>query len=328
MGSLLTSISGAFGQGIILGAFFPAAIFVLLGIVALLWPPAGRLAAFFAAESEYNLANVVAVITFAILVVTGILYNLNSVIIRFFEGYPWRATLAGRIMTTRQQRRFHALQHRATALEALVEAREQMPGFRQEEDIQATLRAEAGRSLRELRLSFPFDASYVLPTRLGNIIRKSESYAYREYGMEPISLWPRLLGVVDAAYLAKLESARVSLTFLLNSALLSMILALGLLMNAFVRQPSTWSWVFLFLGFFICSLLLYRASLSSAAAWGNLVEGAFDLYRWDLLKKLGYSRVPQTRQSEVALWREISRQILLGKSASGGALVYDASREE
>jgi hypothetical protein len=58
--------------------------------------------------------------------------------------------------------------------------------------------------------------------------------------------------------------------------------------------------------------LFYRLAIGQAKAWGNMVKGAFDLYRWELLKQLGYSRLPSTVKEERALWLNISQRMIYG----------------
>jgi hypothetical protein len=64
--------------------------------------------------------------------------------------------------------------------------------------------------------------------------------------------------------------------------------------------------------FWVLSFFFYRLSIDRAKAWGNTVKAAFDLYRWDLLKQLGYSRLPQTAAEEKDLWFNISQRMSYG----------------
>jgi hypothetical protein len=45
-----------------------------------------------------------------------------------------------------------------------------------------------------------------------------------------------------------------------------------------------------------------------------MVKSAFDLYRWDLLKQLGYERMPKTLAEEEKMWDTISTQMISGYS--------------
>ena len=98
----------------------------------------------------------------------------------------------------------------------------------------------------------------------------------------------------------------------------SSILAAVILLAGFVypMQLNSWSSRLYWLGniafFFALAYFFYRLSIDRVSAWGSMVKGAFDLYRSDLLKKLGYKHEPATRQKERELWSRISRQIIYG----------------
>src|ERR1035441_138725 len=56
-------------------------------------------------------------------------------------------------------------------------------------------------------------------------------------------------------------------------------------------------------------VLLYFAACPNAANWGEVVRGAFDLYRHDLVRQLGVEvpKAPITLSDERKLWRSIQR---------------------
>ena len=68
----------------------------------------------------------------------------------------------------------------------------------------------------------------------------------------------------------------------------------------------------LLLAFGAFGYLFYKWTMRAATEWGYLVKGAFDLYRWDLLKKLGYKQEPKTRKEERNLWGKITQQTIYG----------------
>ena len=78
------------------------------------------------------------------------------------------------------------------------------------------------------------------------------------------------------------------------------------------------------MGFTALCFLTYGWSVGRAAAWGGQVKGAFDLYRRDLLKQLGYQYTPCSRSDEKALWLEISQQIIYGDPLTGSPYPYCA----
>jgi hypothetical protein len=318
--SLLSSISGHFSRSIILGAFFPAAIFVLLGVV-FVWPllPATSWLA-----REVGMLDAewrVALLTFIVVVLTGLLYHMNIPLLQLYEGYPWLETSFGR--RSRYRRQLEAAEVRAAGYHALASQRQRMAGYRQEREANRRL-AEAGQEWQRFaRQNFPIRPELVLPTQLGNALRKAETYPQREYGMAAVTLWPRLIAVLKADYATALDNAKASLDFMINSSFLSSLTALlTLLLGLWYPVPLAtsafwWPWLLLLMAFAVAAFLLYRAAVGRAAAWGSLIEGAFDLYRAELLKQFGYGERPMSRQVERALWDRISRQIVFGDEPKG-----------
>jgi uncharacterized repeat protein (TIGR01451 family) len=117
-----------------------------------------------------------------------------------------------------------------------------------------------------------------------------------------------------------MDDAKVSLDFMLNCSFLSgalalMILIVGLIYPAPLASPRLWTpWLIEVMIFAVLTYLFYLWAIPCAVAWGSTVKGAFDLYRWDLLKQLGYKRVPATMAEERSLWDDISLQMIYGDS--------------
>jgi hypothetical protein len=250
------------------------------------------------------------ILTLVTLVLSGLLYNLNVPLIRFYEGYPWAETWIGRRKAERYRTILAALQAQKEGLyplrrlvvegKALGSADPLLPHLKVWV-LEARARETAVR--REIFSDFPKDSS-VLPTRLGNVIRSFENYAERQYGMAAITLWPRLIAVIEPAYAGMIDSAKASLDFMLNSATLAGLLSTLLLVTGLLWPPSfhsmqavvSWLASVVLLG--VLAVWLYRQTIGCALDWGNLVRGAFDLYRSDLLKKLGYDRAPKSVEEE------------------------------
>jgi hypothetical protein len=90
----------------------------------------------------------------------------------------------------------------------------------------------------------------------------------------------------------------------------------------FVSTRAFWLWLVELAFFTFLLIWCYQAAIVSAAAWGEQVKGVFDLYRFDLLRSLGYKDVPTTREEERQLWESISTQMLLGDPEEGSPAPY------
>lgn len=186
------------------------------------------------------------------------------------------------------------------------------------EKIYENFNTEYGARVRDIQRNYPVRRNLILPTRLGNVIRSFEYYPGREYRIDSVVMWPRLVGIIPKDYAVAVDDAKTIVDFMLNSSLLSLIVA-ALILLAGLAYPvpltswsSTLSWLGNVAAFAIISYFFYWLSIDRVSAWGSMVNGAFDLYRFDLLKKLGYKQEPDTREKERALWYRISRQTLYG----------------
>jgi hypothetical protein len=190
------------------------------------------------------------------------------------------------------------------------------------------MKSEWESTSRSLLKEFPGSEALVLPTRLGNVIRSFEYYPDREYGMDAVTLWPRLIAKIDKEYAALVDDAKTSFDFMLNGSALSAALALlvllaGLLYGApLASRAALISWLAEILIFTVLSFILYFQSISRAANWGEMVKGAFDLYRNDLLKLLGFEQKLKTKVAERALWEKVSVQMIYGDSPGGPRTDY------
>jgi hypothetical protein len=376
MSGILSSISGYFSKSLILGTVLPVVIFIMssmLFVVPLLPSDMRFLAPLEGIDKQWK----VLAASFVAIVVSGLVYNLNIPILRWYEGYPWRHSGIGKWLTQRHKKRFDAMQNRVTAIRAtrrlmeqtdknfspqekwikdffedlktlraplseqgIVENRweqiwktaplkERLSGTQgQWKSLLSGLTRQHGEFLREINSSYPERRSLILPTRLGNVIRSFEYYPSREYGIDSIALWPRMVAIIPKEYAVIMDDAKTTFDFMLNCSFLSFVLALFMLLaGMFYRVPfasssQTRYWLIEIAIFTFLSYFFYRLSINRVGAWGSLVRSAFDLFRWELLEKLGYEKKPESRLDERKLWGEISRQIIYGDRYDKSMLSY------
>jgi hypothetical protein len=310
MNNLLSAISGQFSKTLLLSTMLPVVVFVLLTwalVIPLVPHSVPWLEWIGGLDNEWKLAT----LSLVVLLLTALLYNLNGPIIRFYEGYPWQDSLLGgwrkrvhRARFVRARDRWHGLQRLFS-----LSGAEDEPEYSQALDYWNFLG-------RELNDQFPRDEEGVLPTRLGNVIRSFEDYPQRQYSLEAITLWPRLIARIDERYAAQIDNAKSSLDFMLNSSLLCGVLAalfaaVRLYYPVGLMEPYSWSPAVLALAALLAAAyLLYQLSVPRAQAWGTMVKGAFDLYRWDLLDALGPWEKPGSRGGEAELWDQVSNLLI------------------
>ena len=307
MNTLSSSISNQFGKSMILGTLLPVTIFVIawLVIVAPLMPPNWSLLEafdFFGTPSE------IIALSFFTIMMTVLLHNFNSLIIRFYSGYPWSESIWGKWRTQRYQKEFEKIHARCDGLYVLLSAM-----GRHHAEIRPLV-AEWSKVGRRKLSDFPERRDLVLPTRLGNRVRSVERYPAVQYGIDMVVLWPRLQAVLDKDYATRIDDAQISFNFMVNLSVLSILLAvftgcIGLLYpppGAFMRVMVP---VLMSLALAYC---FYRLSVSQVNEWGGLARGAFDLYKGKLLTQLGYEQKPKDPEEERKLWDNITFQMMLG----------------
>jgi Domain of unknown function DUF11 len=319
MNSILSAISGNFSKSLILSTFLPTVLFVILNLVLTvpLLPPWAALPETLAAlDAQWKLV----LVTLVTLVLTALLYNLNIPLIRLYEGYLWADSWIGRRRASHYVARLAAARARWDGMRTLLRALPaQDPRYKKIFDYWN----EIGRRINR---DFPLD-SPALPTRLGNVIRGFEDYPKRQYAISAIPLWPRLISKIDKDYAAATDEEKSSFDFMLNCSALSAILAALILFGSLARAsaPDTvrWGWRLGEVALFVLvSHLSYRAAVDAALAWGEMVKGSFDLYRWDLLKQLGFTQPPKTMEEERELWGNISQQMVFGDTPTVPLAVY------
>jgi hypothetical protein len=306
---VLSVVSGKFVNSLILGAFLPTVVFVLLGYV-LLVPLVPTQSLLLKPLESLDTQWRVIVISFLTIVLSGLLYNLNGPIIRFYEGYAWQSSWLGRWRTRRYQAKFDAARAQILGMETLrARLYEDDRRLNDVIDLQTQVSVDFGSTL-------PFRRDLVLPTRLGNIIRSFEMYGLREYGLDTIPMWPRLMGIVDDKYISKIDDARVIFDFMMNSSVLNAIFAalalfIGLSYLGPFSSPLLYiPWLLTVVMPMILAYVFYLISLRRAQMWGGLVMGAVDLYHNKLLDALGYTRKFKDRDDERELWQRLSRRML------------------
>ncbi|NUT99066.1 MAG: hypothetical protein HOY78_44395 [Saccharothrix sp.] len=134
---------------------------------------------------------------------------------------------------------------------------------------------------------YPADPADVLPTRLGNILRAAESYPAERYDADAVLTWPRLFPLLPDKLTTSLTAARAEIEFHLTiSAQAAFFTAAA---GGWLAATGGRPWLFLtcWWGGALVSWATYRGALAPARLYCEQVRVAFDLYRQDLLARLG-----------------------------------------
>lgn len=280
MSDLIKGVLGG-GWALLLGWLFPAGLSV--GMFIWLVEPSVRSVEPFrqVAKSSPTTQSVLVVIAAATL---GVLLNaMQTPLYRVLEGYSlWPAWLAEQ--RTKRHRKLR---------KDLAEAARTATGYR------AGL--VAGRLQR-----YPEDETRIVPTALGNAIRRFEVYGWDRYRFNTQTLWYRILAVVPDSSAKAIDTARANVDFfvsLLYGQLLVAALALAALL---ADRPGAHR-----LGICVCLTLVvaaisYRLAIVATDEWNAAVRAIADLGRLPLAKALGLV-LPRRIEDERRMWRTFYR---------------------
>lgn len=323
MGNLLSAISGQFSKSLILGTFLPIVVFVIAFrfLIAPLLPSDWLIVA---SVASLDTQGKIIAISFITILLTGLIYNLNIPLIRIYEGYPWKSTWIGSRLIDHHRQRMQADLKKWDDCKLLYEELQ----TRGDSASQTLLLEQLTTLGQRLDKDYPSALESVLPTRLGNVIRSFESYPKTRYGIATITVWTRLIAKLDKDYAGIIDSSKASFDFMINGSVLSLIMAIALLLAGLLypipfSALSTTLWWIAEVSFCLwLAISMYQLSIGQASAWGETVKSGFDLYRFDLMKQLGFTTLPKTISEERQRWSEISGQILYGDRWAPSAIEY------
>jgi hypothetical protein len=180
--------------------------------------------------------------------------------------------------------------------------------------------------LRQYLAFPPAELGSVLPTRLGNTLRAAESYPGdgERWGLDAVFWWPRLYLILPDSARQEVDEARSSVDQMVVLSALSVMFAAVAVGFGVVRLPLA-VWIPCAAGALVLSWLTYRAAVTSAALFGDLVRSCFDLFRNDLLTHLGWP-LPQTLPGEWALWAALGQQLYRRGTSSQDQDLINAPR--
>jgi hypothetical protein len=144
----------------------------------------------------------------------------------------------------------------------------------------------------------------LMPTRLGNVLRRGERLAGERYGLDSMVVYPRIYPYVSerlaGAMARQLELLTTTASLAASLGLLSLI-TLPLL-----GRLDPWSLVPVATA--ALSVLAYRGALVIAAYAGSLFGTVFDVHRFDLAAALHY-KLPETAAEERELNQYLTRYL-------------------
>lgn len=236
--------------------------------------------------------NDLAIFGVASLLVALALHPLQFTVIQVFEGYWGNSGLAAKLAlrnTMRHRRRAVAL--RSATFERNQEAHPRpeppsdiQPPYAARGDATSAQVASLLLSIEAGRLydGYPHQFEHVMPTRLGNVLRRYEVLAGAQYGLDSIACVPRLLQVADVRDVAYVQNQRMQMELALRTSALALAASVLTLLFMWHHGP----WMLLGLAPYAVAFAAYRGAVIVAHEYGTALAVLIDLNRFSLYDRL------------------------------------------
>jgi hypothetical protein len=229
-------------------------------------------------------------------------HPLQFAIVQAFEGY-WGTN---RIAQALRVQRILRHQKRAERLEELeANAAEAMQELATKpEAVEERTRPESwsDEAQRERLTLYPRALDHVMPTRLGNVMRRFESAAGTQYGLDAPTIFPHLMLVAPAEHVAYVNDQRSQLDLAVRMAFTA-LLATAVSVGCLWRDGL---WLLIAAIPYAAAYLSYRGSVVLARQYATAVTTVIDLDRFLLYERL-HLDVPATTRSERSQNRRMLR---------------------
>ena len=220
---------------------------------------------------------------FVLLALGVVIHPVQFGLVQVLEGY-WGTNAAARKI-----RKLRVRHHRKRADEL------------EEKDVEGD--HEAGRLLSQ----YPTDPTLVMPTKLGNVLRKYEVLAGRQYELNVLTILPHMALAARPEDLRYLDDQRIQLDLAVRmcfmAALASAVSAILLCRDGF--------WLIASVIPAILAYVAYRGAVISAREYGVAMTTLIDLNRFSLYERL-HLPMPNTIEEE----RRTNRKIMQLMEAS------------
>jgi hypothetical protein len=284
--TVLKEITGSLDKRFVLTLFFPSLLFwgALAAVYGFSGDTATLIAVWKAQSAEFQAIQIVAALIWVAFFANVIAQQRTS-LTRLFEGY-WTRPPAKWFRNLR-------CRHYQDVLDAL------------DPD------CDADYEVIYYRYPLPDEREQVMPTRFGNILKNAELYPLDRYDADAVLLWPRLYSVLPESFAGALAATKSSVDLMMVLSALSAVFAVVSGAELLILGGPWPLFVGCFSGGLLISYSAYLNGIEAAIPYAQLIKAAFDLYRRDLIDKLGYDR-PQSLEGEIKYWNAVNRFLYRG----------------
>ncbi len=211
-----------------------------------------------------------------------IIHPAQFAIVQFFEGY-WGNTYVAQAIRAQRILRYQQL-----CIKLRNERIRTKRSLAQLQKSGADTAANRARPLSVLsevtrvRDNFPRAIDNIMPTRLGNILRRAESQAGSQYGLDALIAVPHILMVAPASHTEYVNDQRSQLDLAVRMTFMSALASA----TAFLFLWHCRFWLFIVVIPYALTYLSYRGSVVAAGHYGSALDTLVNLDRFALYQQL------------------------------------------
>ncbi|MEU7916925.1 hypothetical protein [Microbispora bryophytorum] len=188
-------------------------------------------------------------------------------------------------------------------------------------EIRAHLGSVRNESLRIRDTYFPRAIDHIMPTRLGNVMRRFEVDSGSQYALDAPTVFPHLMLVTPAEHAAYVNDQRSQLDLTVRMSFMSLIACAAAVL--FLWRHGYW--LLIACGPYFVAYLSYRGAIVLARQYATAANTVVDLNRFALYKSLGLDR-PRTTINERTTNKKL--RLLLGEHSEYIVMNYEPSKQD
>jgi hypothetical protein len=232
------------------------------------------------------------------------IHPIQFATVQFLEGY-WGTGRIAREIRSQRILRYQGLCRRLN--QERNEAHDTLADWNEREvpttlTIRTPLRSQYDEAYRVRSSAFPADLAEVMPTRLGNALRRAESQAGRQYGMDALQVVPHLMLIAPAGHIDYVNDQRSQLDLAVRMTLISAAASATALL--FLWPYGLWALVATIP--YAVAYLSYRGSVVAASHYGAAIDTLINLDRFMLYGQL-HLQLPDSAKDEQIMNEKVRR---------------------
>ncbi len=270
-------------------------IFVYLLIKAGSWDHSPDWSRAFTSLAHLNIGAI------AILALFGVglgvfIHPIQFAIVQFFEGY-WGISRVAQAFRSRRILRYQQMCEELRKKRIL--ARKKLASATTDA-AQTSLLSELDEAIR-IRENFPLSKDEIMPTRLGNVLRRAESQAGSQYGLKSLQIVPHLLLIAPSNHVDYVNDQRLQLDLAVRMIFIS---AAAFATTIFFLWPYG-LWLLTAVIPYGLAYLSYRGAIVAGTHYGSALDTLISLDRFELYKQL-HLQLPATLTDEIETSEKIT----------------------